>query len=85
MFYNLVIQRRIVRYICAKEKNDLALIRNLNRIAFMNTQSQKVSMLEKVGYSLGDCSANLVFQMMMIYQTNFIRMFLVLKVLLQEQ
>ena len=32
----------------------------------MNTQSQKVSMAEKIGYSLGDCSANLVFQMMMI-------------------
>ena len=31
----------------------------------MNTQSQKVSMAEKIGYSLGDCSANLVFQMMM--------------------
>ena len=30
----------------------------------MNTQSQKVSMAEKIGYSLGDCSANLVFQMM---------------------
>ena len=25
----------------------------------MNTQSQKVSMAEKIGYSLGDCSANL--------------------------
>lgn len=37
----------------------------------MNTLSQKVSMAEKVGYSLGDCSANLVFQMMMIYQTKF--------------
>lgn len=38
----------------------------------MNTQSQKVSMAEKIGYSLGDCSANLVFQMMMIYQTKFL-------------
>lgn len=28
-------------------------------------------MAEKVGYGLGDCSANLVFQMMMIYQTKF--------------
>ena len=28
-------------------------------------------MAEKIGYSLGDCSANLVFQMMMIYQTKF--------------
>ena len=33
----------------------------------MNALSQKVSMAEKIGYSLGDCSANLVFQMMMIY------------------
>ncbi len=37
----------------------------------MSTLSQKVSMAEKIGYSLGDCSANLVFQMMMIYQTKF--------------
>lgn len=36
-----------------------------------NIQNQKVSMVEKVGYGLGDCSANLVFQMMMIYQTKF--------------
>ena len=34
-------------------------------------QNQKVSLAEKVGYGLGDCSANLVFQMMMIYQTKF--------------
>ena len=34
-------------------------------------QHQKVTMAEKIGYSLGDCSANLVFQMMMIYQTKF--------------
>ena len=34
-------------------------------------QNQKVSLVEKVGYGLGDCSANLVFQMMMIYQTKF--------------
>lgn len=34
-------------------------------------QDQKVSIVEKVGYGLGDCSANLVFQMMMIYQTKF--------------
>lgn len=46
----------------------------------MNTQSQKVSMAEKIGYSLGDCSANLVFQMMMIYQTKFIRTYSVWKV-----
>ena len=36
-----------------------------------NIQNQKVSMAEKVGYGLGDCSANLVFQMMVIYQTKF--------------
>ncbi|KAB4417324.1 MFS transporter [Bacteroides thetaiotaomicron] len=37
----------------------------------MNIKNQKVSIAEKIGYSLGDCSANLVFQMMMIYQTKF--------------
>lgn len=38
----------------------------------MNTLlNQKVSFVEKIGYGLGDCSANLVFQMMMIYQTKF--------------
>ncbi|MDO4164477.1 MAG: glycoside-pentoside-hexuronide (GPH):cation symporter [Bacteroides sp.] len=37
----------------------------------MNVLSQKVSLAEKIGYSLGDCSANFVFQMMMIYQTKF--------------
>lgn len=37
----------------------------------MNIQNQKVTIAEKIGYSLGDCSANLVFQMMMIYQTKF--------------
>ncbi|MBS1485815.1 MAG: MFS transporter, partial [Opitutales bacterium] len=35
------------------------------------SESQRVPLLEKLGYSLGDCSANLVFQMMMIYQTKF--------------
>src|SRR5574344_1887708 len=33
--------------------------------------SQKVSFGDKVGYSLGDCAANLVFQMMMIFQLKF--------------
>ena len=37
----------------------------------MNTQSQKVSMAEKIGYSLGDGSANLIFQMMMMFQLFF--------------
>ena len=34
-------------------------------------QSQKVSLGEKVGYSLGDVAANLVFQVMMIFQLKF--------------
>ena len=33
--------------------------------------SQKVSLGEKVGYSLGDAGANLVFQMMMMFQLKF--------------
>ena len=33
--------------------------------------SQKVSFGEKVGYSLGDVAANLVFQIMMIFQLKF--------------
>ena len=33
--------------------------------------SQKVSFGEKLGYSLGDAAANLVFQMMMIFQLKF--------------
>ena len=37
----------------------------------MNNMNQKISISEKIGYSLGDCSANLVFKMMMIYQTKF--------------
>ena len=37
----------------------------------MDNMNQKISISEKIGYSLGDCSANLVFQMMMIYQTKF--------------
>jgi Na+/melibiose symporter-like transporter len=37
----------------------------------MKPLSQKVSLAEKISYSLGDCSANLVFQMMMIYQLKF--------------
>ena len=43
----------------------------------MNTQnknvalSQKVSMREKIGYSMGDGAANLAFQMMMMFQMFF--------------
>ncbi len=33
--------------------------------------SQKVSLGEKLGYSMGDAAANLVFQMMMIFQLKF--------------
>lgn len=33
--------------------------------------SQKVSIKEKLGYSVGDAAANLVFQMMMIFQLKF--------------
>ena len=34
-------------------------------------ESQKVTFSEKFGYSLGDAAANLVFQMMMIFQLKF--------------
>ncbi len=37
----------------------------------MKAQTQKVSMAEKIGYSLGDGSANLIFQMMMMFQLFF--------------
>ena len=37
----------------------------------MNTLNQKVSIAEKIGYSLGDCSAKFLLKMMMIYQTKF--------------
>ena len=37
----------------------------------MNNSSQKVSILEKIGYSLGDLSANLVFQTLITYLAFF--------------
>ena len=37
----------------------------------MDIASQKVSVGEKIGYSMGDAAANLVFQMMMIFQLKF--------------
>jgi GPH family glycoside/pentoside/hexuronide:cation symporter len=37
----------------------------------MTINNNKISFGEKVGYSLGDVAANLVFQMMMIYQLKF--------------
>ena len=41
------------------------------KINIKASAAHEVSMAEKIGYSLGDCSANIVFQMMMIYQTKF--------------
>jgi Na+/melibiose symporter-like transporter len=37
----------------------------------MNNQSQKISVLEKIGYSLGDLAANLVFQTLVTYLAYF--------------
>jgi Na+/melibiose symporter-like transporter len=37
----------------------------------MKTTSQKVSVLEKIGYSLGDFSANLVFQTLVTFLAFF--------------
>ena len=37
----------------------------------MNKESQKLSVLEKVGYSLGDLAANLVFQTLVTYLAYF--------------
>ncbi|HLP06034.1 MAG TPA: MFS transporter [Paludibacter sp.] len=37
----------------------------------MNTSSRKVSVLEKIGYSLGDLSANLIFQTLVTYLAYF--------------
>ena len=35
------------------------------------TQSQRLSITEKVGYSLGDAAANFVFMTMILFQANF--------------
>ncbi|OYW19008.1 MAG: MFS transporter, partial [Sphingobacteriales bacterium 12-47-4] len=37
----------------------------------MSTNSQKLSVLEKVGYSLGDLAANLIFQTLMAFLAFF--------------
>src|SRR5438309_6172882 len=37
----------------------------------MSNGSQKLSIGEKVGYSLGDAAANFVFMTMILFQTNF--------------
>jgi glycoside/pentoside/hexuronide:cation symporter, GPH family len=37
----------------------------------MSTQTQKLSLVEKCGYSLGDAAANFVFMTMILFQANF--------------
>jgi Na+/melibiose symporter-like transporter len=37
----------------------------------MNAPVQKLSFVEKAGYSAGDCAANFVFMTMVLFQTNF--------------
>ena len=37
----------------------------------MAVESQKLSVTEKVGYSLGDAAANFVFMTMVLFQANF--------------
>ena len=37
----------------------------------MNSSNQKLSVVEKIGYSLGDFSANLVFQTLVTYLAFF--------------
>jgi Na+/melibiose symporter-like transporter len=50
----------------------------------MKSSNQKVSMAEKIGYSLGDGSASLVFQMMMMFHYFSTRTSSVLKQQQQE-
>ena len=45
--------------------------KNLQAQTMKRLASQKVSLGEKFGYSMGDAAANLVFQMMMIFQLKF--------------
>ena len=37
----------------------------------MHSDSQKLSITEKIGYSLGDAAANFVFMTMVLFQQNF--------------
>ena len=37
----------------------------------MDSGTQKLPVLEKIGYSLGDAGANFVFQTMILFQLNF--------------
>ncbi len=55
------------------QKKVLILQQNIcnNNQAMSKIQSQKVSLGEKIGYSLGDVAANLVFQVMMVFQLKF--------------
>ena len=52
-------------------KNDYLCSRKLKSNVMKGNESQKVAFSEKLGYSLGDAAANLVFQMMMIFQLKF--------------
>ena len=52
-------------------KNDYLCSRKLKSSVMKENESQKVAFSEKFGYSLGDAAANLVFQMMMIFQLKF--------------
>jgi len=37
----------------------------------MQTESQKLSVFEKIGYSLGDCAANFIFQTVLMFLPFF--------------
>ena len=52
-----------------QQVNKSLIINQFNTVKML--QNQKVSLVEKVGYGLGDCSANLELQMMKNYQTKF--------------
>ena len=52
-------------------KNDYLCSRKLKSSVMKENESQKIAFSEKFGYSLGDAAANLVFQMMMIFQLKF--------------
>ena len=53
------------------DKNDYLCSRKQESGLMKDNESQKVTFGEKFGYSLGDAAANLVFQMMMIFQLKF--------------
>src|SRR5213076_939183 len=41
------------------------------RGTFMTNDSQKLPVIEKIGYSFGDAAANFVFMTMILFQANF--------------